>query len=247
MDKMKAVIQYDGTSYCGWQFQPDLPTIQGEFERILSRIVQFDTRIHGAGRTDSGVHALGQVAHFSVNWRHEIHKLQRGLNSLLPQDISVLKLEKAPQDFHARHDSTSKTYVYTVFNTSVKSPFHRLYSWHIPQPLDLPLMNKASAIILGTHDFASFGAPTDGTPSTVRQIFSAQWIPDQDGKLLRFYVTGSGFLRYMVRTVVATMIRVGKREIDPRHVQIILDSRERALAIGKAPACGLCLMQVNYP
>ncbi len=247
MEKLKAVIQYDGTSYCGWQFQPDVPTIQGEFETVLSRIVQSNTRIHGAGRTDSGVHAFGQVAHFSVNWRHDLIKLQRGLNSLLPQDISVLNLERVTRDFHARHDSSSKTYVYTILNSCVKSPFHRFFSCHIPQPLALDLMNLASASIVGTHDFSSFGAPTDGTPSTVRQVFSAQWTHDPDNGLLRFYITGSGFLRYMVRTIVATLIRVGKGEIVPDHLKIILESCDRSLAIGKAPACGLCLTQVNYP
>lgn len=247
MEKLKAVIQYDGTSYCGWQFQPDVPTVQGEFERTLSKIVQCDTRIHGAGRTDSGVHAVGQVAHFSVNWRHDILRLQKGLNSLLPQDISVLNLERATADFHARHDSNSKTYVYTILNSSIKSPFHRFFSCHIPQPLDIDLMNLASANIIGTHDFASFGAPTDGTPSTIRQVFSAQWKHDQENRLLRFYITGSGFLRYMVRTIVATLMRVGKGEIAPDHVKIILESCNRSLAIGKAPACGLCLTQVNYP
>ncbi len=247
MDKFKAVIQYDGTSYCGWQFQPDVPTIQGEIERALTAIVQTDLRIHGAGRTDSGVHAVGQVAHFSCNWRHETYKLQKGLNALLPPDISILKLEKTHQDFHARHGSTSKTYVYSIYNTPIRSPFHRLYACHIPQPLDLDLMIEASAKILGMHDFASFGAPTDGTSSTVRQIFSAQWVPDCNSKLLKFHIIGSGFLRYMVRTIVATMIRVGKHEITPSHVRFILESRNRSLAVGKAPACGLCLTQVHYP
>lgn len=247
MEKLKAVIQYDGTLYCGWQFQPNVPTIQGEFERTLSRIVRSDTRIHGAGRTDSGVHAVGQVAHFSVNWRHDILRLQKGLNSLLPQDISVLNLERVNADFHSRHDSNSKTYVYTILNLSIKSPFHRFFSCHIPQPLDVNLMNLASATIIGTHDFASFGAPTDGTPSTIRQVFSARWKDDPDSGLLRFYITGSGFLRYMVRTIVATLIRVGKGEIGPDQVKIILESCDRSLAIGKAPACGLCLTQVNYP
>ena len=247
MEKLKAVIQYDGTSYCGWQFQPDVPTIQGEFERTLSRIVQSDTRIHGAGRTDSGVHAVGQVAHFSVNWRHDLIKLRKGLNSLLPNDISVSHLEIATRDFHARHDSNSKTYVYTIFNSSIKSPFQRFFSCHIPQPLDLNLMNLASALIVGSHDFASFGAPTDGTPSTVREVFSAHWKQEANQSLLRFYITGSGFLRYMVRTIVASLIRVGKGEISPDHVKTILESCDRSLAIGKAPACGLCLTQVNYP
>ncbi len=246
MEKLKAVIQYDGTSYCGWQFQPDMPTVQGEIERVLSQLAQTHTRVYGAGRTDSGVHAIGQVAHFSLTWRHDIQKLQKGLNSLLPRDIAVSRLEKAPSDFHARHSATSKTYVYSVFNEPCKSPFHRFYSCHIPQKLDVDLMKQASTAIIGTHDFAAFGSPTDGTPSTVRQIYSAQWTINNDKKLLLFTIRGSGFLRYMVRTIVASLIRVGKREISPSQMRVILESKDRSLAIGKAPACGLCLELVDY-
>ncbi len=246
MDKLKAVIQYDGTSYCGWQFQPDVPTIQGEIEKVLGRILQAQTRIHGAGRTDSGVHASGQVAHFSVNWRHDLEKLQKALNSLLPQDISVIDLQKTTPDFHARHGAVSKTYIYSVFNEKIKSPFHRFYSCHVPQSLDLEQMNLASDWLIGTHDFAAFGAPTDGTPSTVRQIFSAKWKVDQSHQTLIFTIRGSGFLRYMVRTLVASLIRVGKREISSDHVKLVLDSRDRSLAIGKASACGLSLARVDY-
>jgi tRNA pseudouridine38-40 synthase len=246
MEKFKAVIQYDGASYCGWQFQPDEPTIQDEIEKVLSRILKSRIRIYGAGRTDSGVHATGQVAHFHALWRHDTEKLKKALNSLLPRDISVVGLEKADPDFHARHSSVSKTYTYSVLNQSCRIPFHRLYSCHIPQRLDMELMNLASAALVGTHDFAAFGAPTDGTPSTVRQIYSATWCASADTGLLSFSIRGSGFLRYMVRTIVASLLRVGKREIDVDKIRIILESRDRSLAIGKAQACGLCLSRVDY-
>ncbi|MDD3471210.1 MAG: tRNA pseudouridine(38-40) synthase TruA [Syntrophaceae bacterium] len=247
MNKLKAVIQYDGSSYHGWQFQPGVPTIQGEIERVLLQIFRRPIRVFGAGRTDAGVHAFGQVAHFLVDWSHELQKLQKALNSLLAPDICIIQLDNVSDDFHARHKAISKTYRYVVLNKSVGSPFHRLYSFHVPQELDLELMNSASSAFIGAHDFAAFGAPTDGTPSTVREIYSASWNIEPGSGLMIFSITGSGFLRYMVRTVVATLIRVGKNQISPERVKIILDSRDRSLAIGKASPHGLYLDHVTYP
>jgi tRNA pseudouridine38-40 synthase len=246
MPKYKAVVEYDGTAYHGWQLQKDLPTVQGELESTLERILRIPTRIHAAGRTDAGVHARGQVAHFCADWRHPVEKLQRGCNALLPPDIAIHSLEPAADEFHARHSAVSKIYVYTILNRAIPSPLHRLYSWHIPLALDRSLMAEAAECLLGTHDFAAFGAPTEGTPSTVRRILATKIEGDTERGNLKFSIQGTGFLRYMVRSLVGTLVDVGKKRIKPADFADILRSRDRSLAGATAPPQGLCLHSVHY-
>ncbi len=244
MNKFLAIIEYDGTTYHGWQLQKDLPTIQGCLEASLERIVRTSVRVNGAGRTDAGVHAIGQTAHFVASWERSSVELQRACNALLPRDIVVRRLEHAPDDFHARHSAHSKTYEYSILNSPLRSPLMRAYSWHIQQPLDVTSMSLAAAHLLGSHDFASFGSPTDGTPSTIRRMFEAS-VRKQDD-MIKFAITGSGFLRYMVRSIVGTLVTVGLEKLTPEDFSAILNSCDRSTSGPTAPPHGLCLKRVHY-
>ncbi|MBI4965699.1 MAG: tRNA pseudouridine(38-40) synthase TruA [Desulfomonile tiedjei] len=246
MNKFKAVVEYDGTAYHGWQLQKDLPTIQGQMEKTLERIVGKATRVHGSGRTDAGVHAVGQVAHFSTDWSHTPEELWRACNALLPPDIAVRSLEHAADDFHARHSAHSKTYVYQILNRPLRSPLLRLYSWHIPLPLDSSLMAAAAAHLVGSHDFAAFGSPTDGTTSTVREVLLARWDGNASHCILEFTICASGFLRYMVRSIVGTLVMVGRKRIQPEDFLHILESCDRSQSGPTAPPHGLLLKSVEY-
>jgi tRNA pseudouridine38-40 synthase len=246
MLKFRAVVEYDGTAYHGWQLQKDLPTIQGTMETALSKMLQTFTRVHGAGRTDAGVHATGQVAHFLAKWPYPVNKLQRACNSLLPRDIVIRRLEIAEDDFHARHSARSKTYVYRVLHSAHPSPMKRLYSWHVPFPLDHHAMGEAARHIIGVHDFMAFGSPTDGTPSTDREILDARWEKGSHDELLRFTIKGTGFLRYMVRTIVGTLVMVGRGKMSPAELHQALESLDRSCVGPTAPAHGLCLVSVDY-
>jgi tRNA pseudouridine38-40 synthase len=246
MTKFMAVVEYDGTAYHGWQLQKDLPTIQGRIEDALERILGTPTRVHGSGRTDAGVHAVGQVAHFVSNWSRSVEELKRGCNALLPPDITVRKLESAPEDFHARHSAHSKTYVYKILNLPLRSPLNRLYSWHVQRELDLQSMNRAAEYLVGTHDFAAFGSPTEGTPSTVRRMLETAWLRDEPLGLLRFTIRGTGFLRYMVRSIVGTLAWVGSGKLSASEFEAILRSCDRSRSGPAAPPHGLYLQSVNY-
>jgi tRNA pseudouridine38-40 synthase len=244
MNKFTAVLEYDGTAYHGWQLQKDLPTIQGQLESTLEIIVREPVRVHGAGRTDAGVHAIGQTAHFEAPWEKSSRELQRACNALLPKDIVIRRLERAPEAFHARHSAHSKTYKYSILNSYLRSPLMRAYSWHIQQPLDVASMNQAALRLLGSHDFAAFGSPTDGTPSTVRKILDAAVTKQDD--MIRFEITGTGFLRYMVRSIVGTLAPVGLKKITPADFGEILNSFDRSRSGPTAPPHGLCLKCVYY-
>jgi tRNA pseudouridine38-40 synthase len=246
MTKFMAVLEYDGTAYHGWQLQKALPTIQGSIENALERILGIPTRVHGSGRTDAGVHAVGQVAHFVANWSHSVEELKKGCNSLLPRDITIRSLEPAPEDFHARFSAHSKTYVYRILNLPLRSPLKRLYSWHVPGRLNLPSMDQASEYLVGTHDFAAFGSPTDGTVSTVRRVLKAVWRSDEAQSLLCFAIQGTGFLRYMVRSIVGTLVQVGSGKISESEFVAILRSCDRSRSGPTAPPHGLYLQTVHY-
>lgn len=246
MTKFVAVVEYDGTAYHGWQLQKDLPTIQGAMERALARILGRLTRVHGAGRTDAGVHAQGQVAHFCCEWSRSPEELQKGINALLPPDVMVRELAVAPEDFHARHSAYSKTYVYSILNRPLRSPLNRFYAWHVPYALDLISMKQATSCLVGSHDFASFGNPTDGTTSTVREILRAGWDHHDSIGFISFTIRGTGFLRYMVRSIVGTLVLVGSGKIGPPDFSNILLSCDRSRSGPTAPPHGLCLKSVDY-
>jgi tRNA pseudouridine38-40 synthase len=246
MSKFMAVVEYDGTCYHGWQLQNDVPTIQGTMESALERILGTPTRVHGAGRTDAGVHAVGQVAHFDAKWLRPVSDLQRACNALLPPDIVIRHLQPAAEDFHARHSARWKRYEYRILNTALRSPLQRLHAWHIPHLLDLGAMQQAARHLLGPHDFSAFGSPTDGTPSTIREVLESRWDALQCDGMIIFTIRATGFLKYMVRSIVGTAVMVGKGKISAADFEEIIASRNRSRSGPTAPPHGLCLVAVDY-
>ncbi|HEX9115459.1 MAG TPA: tRNA pseudouridine(38-40) synthase TruA [Anaerolineae bacterium] len=240
---VRATIAYDGTDFFGFQWQTGTRTVQGAVEAALAEVAQAATRVIGSGRTDTGVHALGQVIGFQVVWRHSLADLQRALNAVLPDDVAVLDLAAAAEGWHPRFSARRRHYRYTVLNVPLRSPLDRRYSHQVAQRLDLAALNQAAALLVGTHDFASFGRPTQGE-STTRTIFSAGW--QKHGDRLVFDVVGNAFLRSMVRSLVGSQLQVGLGTWSLERLAAVLDSRDRALAAPPAPACGLCLIGVDY-
>jgi tRNA pseudouridine38-40 synthase len=241
--KLVAVVEYDGTNYLGFQVQAQGATIQGEIERALAAVTQEEIRVFGAGRTDTGVHAQGQVIAFSTVWRHPVEELQRALNAVLPKDIAVRELRPVARGFHPRFDAVSREYRYTIFNQPVRSPLARRFACHFPQPLDVSAMNEAAGILVGSHDFASFGQAPQGD-NTVREVYRAQWTPE--GPFAYFDIVANAFLYRMVRSLVGTLLLVGTGELSQDGFEEIFQSADRSRAGQVAPARGLCLMKVNY-
>jgi tRNA pseudouridine38-40 synthase len=244
---LKLTVQYDGTDYVGWQRQANGASIQGVLEDALAPIEGVLVTVHGAGRTDAGVHALGQVASVTVANSLDERTLARALNAVLPPDVRVLAIEAADPGFHARFSARAKTYEYRIVNAPIASAFLRRYVWHIQQPLDVEAMRTAAGPLVGTQDFAGFqGAGTFAT-STVRTIHALE-VEDGGGFDLPFVirVTGDGFLRHMVRNIVGTLVEVGAGRWDPWRLLAILESRDRAEAGRTAPPQGLFLTHVGY-
>lgn len=249
-------LAYDGTAYHGFQAQAGVPTVQGTLETALVRFAQLHGRVAGAGRTDAGVHATGQVIAVEVAWRHPVASLQAAWNAHLPPDMVVYDLVEAPAGFHPRFSAYRRTYRYTVvvWETSGarRWPLADRFAWTVTRPLDLGAMNRAAAQWVGTHDFATFGRPTQGE-STVRTVTAAQWevIPAQhdppDSRRLVFTITANGFLHNMVRCLVGTCVAVGQGEWTPTDVAEALAARDRRRTAPPAPPQGLVLEQVAYP
>lgn len=240
---VRATVAYDGTDFVGFQWQPRGRTVQGVLEAAVAQVAQQQVRVIGAGRTDAGVHAQGQVIGFRVEWRHALADLQRALNAVLPQDVAIVELGLAEADWHPRFSARRRSYRYTVLNRPVRSPLARRYACLVTEPLDLAALRAAAGLLVGEHDFASFGRPTQGE-STVRVVYAADW--HQEGDRFTFDITGNAFLRGMVRSIVGTLLQVGAGRWPVARVSEILAGRERALAAAPAPACGLCLMRVEY-
>ena len=242
--RIKVVIAYDGTDYHGFQRQsPDRePSIQGTLEGALSKIGQAGA-VLGAGRTDAGVHASGQVIAFDVNWRHSLVDLQRALNATLPEDIAVLELEQAADTFHPRYDAVSRAYRYDIHNARVRNPVRVRYALHVPQDLDADAMRRALAYTLGTHDFAAFGQPTVGE-STIRSMYGAAVMAG--GPSIAIELQANGFLYRMVRRIVGTLISIGRGEQTPADFFEILKSADPNRAGPAVAPNGLCLTQVSY-
>ena len=237
-------VEYDGSGYSGWQLQSDQDSIQGRIEDALKRIFLQPIRVHGAGRTDAGVHARGQVAAFHIPRAFAPADLMRALNALLPPDIAVTSAACAPASFDPRRDARSRCYEYRILNQPVRSPLEFRYSWLIREPLDLDAMNEAAAVFLGEHDFAAMRSLGSDERTTVRRVLASEWRREQ--KLLIYRVQGTAFLRHMVRTMVAVMVDAGRGATTPEQITHLLASRNRALAPASAPACGLCLLEVHY-
>ena len=242
---IKLTIEYDGTRYLGWQVQPEGSTLQGVLEEKLCSLTGEKIDLLGSGRTDAGVHALGQVAHFETKSQLDAQTIQRALNSLLPSDIVIQKVEEVNEGFHARKQSKSKTYEYRILNRNIRSAFHWGYAWHIPQRLNIREMNKATRSLMGEHDFSSFQSVGSPKKTAVRKVTRAEWKRSRDS-LLRFEIEANGFLKQMVRAIVGTLVEVGKRKITLEQFQEILDSRDRKKAGPTAPAHGLFLKEVKY-
>jgi tRNA pseudouridine38-40 synthase len=247
--RYRAIVEYDGTDFRGFQVQARGRTVQGELEKAIERIAQTQIRIIGAGRTDAGVHAVGQVIAFDISWRHTTQALQRALNAVLPRDIAIRYLTTTHPTFHPRFDAKCRQYRYTVVNQPIRSPLWARRAHHVPEPLDLGAMCEASQAFVGSHNFAAFGKPTQGE-SMVRDVMQTEWIvekwTEREGKLLTFEITANAFLYRMVRNVVGTLLRVGRGELSPDQVIEILETKDRAAAGPPAPPCGLCLVKVEY-
>ena len=235
-------MAYDGTGYAGFQVQPNARTVQGELERALSKVCDEEAvRVTGAGRTDAGVHASGQVIDFRTASALDGSTIGRGVNALLPEDIAVSALEPAGEDFHARFSATGRTYEYRIRHAPERDPLERRRELHIAGPLDVAAMRDASAHLVGRKDFSSFAAG----PGGVRSVRRAEWCEPGIGQV-RFEITADAFLRGMVRAIVGTLLWVGRGKIDARTFEKIVAANDRSMAGPSAPANGLCLIDVEY-
>ncbi|NPV82803.1 MAG: tRNA pseudouridine(38-40) synthase TruA [Candidatus Aminicenantes bacterium] len=242
LENFKLTISYDGTDYHGWQRQPNRVTIQGKLEDVLMRILGEKVNLQAAGRTDAGVHALGQVASFRANCRLGEAELLRALNAMLPFDIRILNVEKVSPGFHARKSARSKVYRYRIKISPIISPFDYRYVLHYPYPLDIPAMVEAARRFEREADFSAFSS--GDYPNPVRQVFSSRL--ESCGDELVYTVEANGFLRYMVRTIVGTLIMAGRGRLKPEDIDLLFEQRKRTLSSPSAPARGLCLVRVNY-
>jgi tRNA pseudouridine38-40 synthase len=241
---LKLTIAYDGTRLVGWQRQAEGDSVQGLLEDALARFEGARVVVHGAGRTDAGVHALGQVASAIVSFAHDLTTLQRALNVHLPPDVRVVSVVEADPEFHARFSARGKTYQYRIRNTPVADPFERAYEWHLPEPLDLAAMEHAASTLVGTHDFVAFQSVGSETGGTTRTITRSAW--RDSGTLLTYEISGDGFLRHMVRAIVGTLVEVGRGWREPENVAALLEPGTRAEAGATAPPHGLFLLCVDY-
>jgi tRNA pseudouridine38-40 synthase len=245
---LKLTLSYDGTRLVGWQRQAEGESVQGVLEDALARFEGAPVTVHGAGRTDAGVHALGQVASVEVSFAHDAATLTRALNAQLPEDVRVLSVEEAAPGFHARFSARSKSYRYCIRNGAVASPFERAYVWHVPQPLDVDAMRQAASRLLGRHDFSTFRSIGTDVPDAVRTLHTSAVVEaaGDAGSLLTYEVSGDGFLRHMVRAIVGTLVEVGRGWRDPAQMDALLQARDRARAGATAPPHGLFLVRVDY-
>ena len=245
MYNYKLTIQYDGTRYRGWQVQGNTDlTIQGKLEGVLSRLTGQLVEVHGSGRTDAGVHALGQVANVKLPHPVEPSELLGELNRYLPADIGVIAAEPAPERFHARLNARSKTYRYRIWNSAIPNVLERSYLYVLPEPLDVAAMERAAADLVGTHDFRSFCGLKRFKKSTVRTITDIAIT--QDGAEVRLEFTGNGFLMRMVRILAGTLVEVGLGQREADSMPTVLAAQDRAAAGPALPAQGLALVRVEY-
>ena len=242
---LKLAIAYDGTAYSGWQRQTNGPTIQAAIEEAFVPLLGAAPTVTGAGRTDTGVHDLGQVASVRVDCVHAVSAIRRALNVRLPPDIRVLSVVDVAPEFHARFAAIGKTYRYRIVTAEVVSPFERWFVWHLPGPLRMEAMRKAAAHCCGTQDFAAFQAAHSSVTETVRTVTRVDLHLTGDGLIVE--VHGDGFLRHMVRTMVGTLVDVGAGRRDPAAIPRLLRSGDRQQAGDTAPAAGLTLVSVDYP
>ena len=247
MQKYKMTIVYDGTSYSGWQIQPNAVTIQEILQNTLEVILRSKISVIGAGRTDAGVHALGQVAHFQHAEEIDLYRFLASVNGVLPKNIRVTEVEPVPPSFHARYSAVNKRYHYHLSLGRVQDPFKRLYSWHISEKLDLDLLQECTQLFLGTHDFTSFANEAKlgaASKKPVRTLKKLNIVPERTGIRLEF--ESESFLYKMVRNITGTLVEVARGKRDIKDVPKILEAKDRRKADRAAPPQGLFLMGVDY-
>jgi tRNA pseudouridine38-40 synthase len=240
--RFRLLIEYDGTAYCGWQIQDGQVTVQGEIENALKKVLGIATKITGAGRTDTGVHAIGQVAHFDVISPIDPLKLQRSLNGILDRDIRIKEIEQVDKDFHSRYDAKLRRYRYNIAVTPMAILRHCV--WQVYYKLDLEKINAASEIILGQHDFRSFCRANTDVNNYMCHVYTAQW--SNEGDLTTFIIQADRFLHGMVRALVGTFVDIGRNKIEISDVRKILKAQDRNEASPSAPARGLILEKIFY-
>jgi tRNA pseudouridine38-40 synthase len=241
--RLWAKVEYDGTDFYGFQIQAQGRTVQGEIERALEAVSGRAVRVAAAGRTDRGVHAKGQVVAFEVEWRHALADLQRALNAVLAADVAILEMGLAPEGFHPRFSAVSRTYRYTLLDQPRRSPLARRTAWQVTPGLDLDQMAQAGRCLVGTHDFGTFGRPTQGE-STTRTVLRAELRGQRP--LIDFDIEANAFLNRMVRSIVGMLVLVGQGRVSAEEFEVMLRSRDRGLVRQVAPAQGLCLIRVDY-
>jgi len=243
--QLKLTVEYEGTHYQGWQVQPGVPTVQEVLERALATALREAVRVRGAGRTDAGVHACGQVAAVHVSRvPADLGRLRRSLNALTPGDVAVREISLVDDAFDPRRDARSRVYEYRILNAPVPSPFWRRHAWHVPEPLDARAMDEAAAALIGEHDFAAFrGADAEPVRSTVRRVLESRV---DAGPLLVYRIEATAFLKHMVRNIAGTLVEVGRGERAPGAMRDLLAGRDRTRAGATAPAHGLMLVAIRY-
>ena len=246
----RLTIQYDGTDFSGWQTQGDRRTVQGELARALSLLEGEEVSVHGAGRTDAGVHAEAQVASVRLRREWETRRMAAALNGNLARDVRVLDVTVVPDAFHARFDAKGKTYSYRVFNETFMSPFWSRYALHESRPLDTGRMREAARLFPGEHDWTAFSAAQSDVKTRVRNVTSLEVVEHTSrrgrGRLVEVRASAEGFLRYMVRSIAGTLLAAGRGEIDADSIRRAIESGERPPAFVTAPAHGLTLVEVHY-
>ncbi|MBE5958942.1 MAG: tRNA pseudouridine(38-40) synthase TruA [Lachnospiraceae bacterium] len=242
--RIRLIIAYDGTNYCGWQIQINGITVEEIINKALSDLLKEEIAVIGASRTDSGVHALGNVAVFDSETKIPPEKISFALNQRLPEDIRIQKSEEVPLDFHPRFCDSVKTYEYKILNRRFDMPLYRLYTHFVYMPLDVDKMKKAAEYIVGEHDFASFCSSGSQVENTVRTVYTLDVSKEND--IISIKISGNGFLYNMVRIIVGTLIKVGLGVYPPEHVKEIIEAKDRYAAGPKAPACGLTLVGIEY-
>ncbi len=252
MRTLKLTVAYDGTRLVGWQRQAEGDSVQGLLEEVIARLEGAPVTVNGAGRTDAGVHALGQVASVRVTCGHDTGTFARALNAQLPAEVRVVAVEEVEPEFHARFSARSKTYRYLLCNQLVANPFERAFSWHVPEPLDVEAMGRAARALVGAHDFSAFQSAGSDVKETVRTVSRSEFVAFVEppvlgpSALLAYEIAGDGFLRHMVRAIVGTLVDVGRGWREPQTLDALLQNGQRAQAGPTAPAHGLFLVRVDY-
>ena len=242
--KLGLVVEYDGTRYCGFQLQANGPTIQGELETAVARLTGDPARVQGASRTDSGAHAVGQVAAFSTESALPVSTFASGLNAYLPWDIAVREAHQMDPSFEPRRDATSRVYRYTIINRRARSPVWERWAHHVPGPLDIEAISVALRSLEGTHDFAPFGGRVPVGKRTIRRMMATRVWQEEDRLLVE--MKANAFLPGQVRRTVGALLQVGTGRISPEAIRAMVDGQSNQLATEAVPAKGLCLMRVNY-